>query len=34
MIIDKHPIFKDVPDPSSALKYGTVGVTFKAKKPH
>ncbi len=33
MIIEKHPIFEDVPDPSSAMKFGTIGITLKATKP-
>lgn len=28
-----HDLYRDVPDPSSALKYGTLGVTFRARKP-
>lgn len=33
MIIEKHHIFEDVANPSSALKYGTIGITLKAMKP-
>lgn len=33
-IVKKYPdLYRDVPDPSSALKYGTLGVTFRARKP-
>jgi hypothetical protein len=32
-IVQKHATFADVPDPSSAMKYGTQGVTFRARKP-
>ena len=32
-IIQKHNIFEDVPDPSSAMKFGTQGITAKGRKP-
>ena len=33
-IVHKHTtLYQDVPDPSSALEYGTQGVTFRARRP-
>lgn len=32
-IVQKHNIFEDVADPSSALKFGTIGISAKATKP-
>jgi hypothetical protein len=32
-IVKKHNIFEDVPNPSSALEYGTQGVSLRARKP-
>ena len=33
-IVQKYmDLYRDVPDPSSALEYGTHGVTFRARKP-
>jgi len=28
-----YDIFEDVPNPSSALEYGTQGVSLRARKP-
>jgi len=33
-IVERHDIFEGVPDPSSALKYGTQGVSLRARKPN
>jgi hypothetical protein len=32
-IIEKYNIFDDVPEPSSALSFGTLGVSFRGRKP-
>jgi hypothetical protein len=32
-IVQKHNIFADVPDPSSALEFGTQGLSLRARKP-
>jgi hypothetical protein len=33
-IVHKHTnLYEEVPDPSSALEYGTQGVTFFARRP-
>jgi hypothetical protein len=33
-IIQKSPhLYRDVPDPSDALEFGTMGITFRARKP-
>jgi hypothetical protein len=32
-IVERYDIFEGVPDPSSALKYGTQGVSLRARKP-
>jgi hypothetical protein len=31
-IVQKHNIFEDVPNPSSALDFGTLGISLKARK--
>jgi len=31
-IREYHPIFEDVPNPSSALEFGTKGISLKALK--
>jgi len=32
-IVEKHNIFEGVPNPSSALDYGTRGISLRANKP-
>jgi hypothetical protein len=33
-IVNKYPdLYRDVPDPSDAMEFGTLGVTFRAHKP-
>ena len=32
-IVEKHDIFADVPNPSSAMKFGTLGISLRARKP-
>jgi hypothetical protein len=32
-IVQKHNIFQDVPNPSSALEFGTQGISLQARKP-
>jgi hypothetical protein len=32
-IIQKNDIFADVPNPSSALEFGTIGISLRASKP-
>ncbi len=32
-IVERYNIFDDVPDPSSALEFGTQGVSLRAYKP-
>jgi len=32
-IVQKHDIFEGVPNPSSALEYGTQGISLRARKP-
>jgi hypothetical protein len=33
-IIRKYPsLYNDVPVPSDALEFGTLGITFRARKP-
>ncbi len=32
-IIEKYNIFDDVPEPSSALSFGTLGISLRARKP-
>jgi hypothetical protein len=32
-IVKKHDIFADVPNPSSALEFGTQGISLRARKP-
>jgi hypothetical protein len=29
----RHDIFEDVPNPSSALEFGTRGISMRAQKP-
>jgi hypothetical protein len=33
VIVKKHDIFVDVPNPSSAMEFGTKGVSLRARKP-
>ena len=33
VVAHKHNIFEDVPDPSSAMKFGTQGISLRALKP-
>jgi len=32
-IVQKHNIFTEVPNPSSALEFETVGISLRAHKP-
>jgi hypothetical protein len=32
-IVEKHNVFEGIPNPSSALEFGTQGVSFRARKP-
>jgi ubiquinone/menaquinone biosynthesis C-methylase UbiE len=32
-IVSTYDIFEGVPDPSSALQFGTRGISFRARKP-
>jgi len=32
-IVQKYNSYVDVPDPSSALNYGTQGISFRGRKP-
>jgi len=32
-IVYKYNNYEDVPDPSSALEFGTKGISFRARKP-
>ena len=32
-IVHKYNSYADVPDPSSALEFGTQGISFRARKP-
>jgi hypothetical protein len=33
-IVNRHTdLYRDVPEPSSALEFGTQGITFRARKP-
>lgn len=31
-VVQKHNIFEDVPNPSSALDFGTIGISLRARK--
>jgi hypothetical protein len=31
-IVEKHNIFEGVPNPSSALDFGTIGISLRARK--
>jgi hypothetical protein len=31
-IVERYNVFDDVPDPSSALDYGTQGISLRARK--
>jgi len=33
VIVEKHDIFADVPNPSSAMAFGTKGISLRARKP-
>jgi len=33
VIVEKHDIFADVPNPSSAMAFGTKGISLRACKP-
>jgi len=33
VIVEKHDIFADVPNPSSAMAFGTNGISLRARKP-
>jgi hypothetical protein len=33
-IVQKHNIFQDVSNPSSALEFGTQGISLRARKPN
>ena len=33
VIVKKHDIFADVPNPSSAMAFGTKGISLQARKP-
>jgi hypothetical protein len=32
-IVEKHDIFADVPNPSSAMAFGPKGISLRAHKP-
>jgi hypothetical protein len=32
-VVKVHDIYASVPDPSSALDFGTKGISFRARKP-
>jgi hypothetical protein len=32
-VVEKHNIFADVPNPSSAMEFGTLGISLRARKP-
>jgi hypothetical protein len=32
-IVYRYNNYEDVPDPSSALEFGTQGISFRARKP-
>jgi hypothetical protein len=32
-IVARHDIFADVPNPSSAMEFGTKGISLRARKP-
>jgi hypothetical protein len=33
VIVEKHDIFADVPNPSRAMAFGTKGISLRARKP-